>query len=479
MGKEPFHEWEIKHDLLNNKSIDGFQYWNYMRRDMFMSFKDEYAGIEPPFYENMKNGSEDSIFGKLKRVCRLLVPGYGDPVIKSDVMFICHGRRQKIDGKMVSIYTDYVADHFPGSVNLQRNGQGVYKRDEIYSKNLIFSDKITIKSYIYRYLVKYLDPGKYRKIRDRVIEDMKIPFDDLTENYGLHPKIRDFAERVTVLYFFYKIRKPEFEKLLRKISPKVIVEIVAKSFDAGIINEIAFEQGIETIELQHGTMGAWYPDNVTVPQSVKWFFSFGDFWSDSVKYPIPDDHVMSVGFPYHDTEMADYPAEKQEHDRNTVIFLSSRKYGKDFSSLAAELKRIRPELHVIYKLHPREYSDYKEKYTALKDADIEIVADNYTPLYGLFARCSMQVGVESTAIYEGMGFNLTTYIWDIPKAVSMKDIVDRGYAELVKDAEDLAQKIDNRKKDSAGYDLNAFWKEGGMENIVNGIKKVAGIGREE
>ena len=54
MGKKPFHEWEEKHGLLNNNNINGFQYWNYMRRDMSMSFTDEFTKVEPAFYRNMK-----------------------------------------------------------------------------------------------------------------------------------------------------------------------------------------------------------------------------------------------------------------------------------------------------------------------------------------------------------------------------------------------------------------------------------------
>lgn len=472
MGKETFHEWEIRHDLLS-REINGFRYWEYMRRDMLMSFGDEYAEVEPAFYQSMKIQAREGMIPKIEKAFRLFIPDRSD-IKESDILFLCHSRRQEIDGKMVSIYTDYVADRFPGSVTLQRTGQGKYSKDRIYTKNLIFLDKICIKSYIYRYFVKVFRSREYFAVKHRIKDEMLEAFKDLSDNFGLHPDPEDFSERSVVLYYLYKNRRPQYEKLIKKISPKVIIEVVGGSFDAKIINEITYTSDVETIELQHGTgaLTIWYPENVRSPQFPKWYFTFGDFWKDGMQPPIPRDHIISAGFPYHDMEMGEYPAEKREHDKNTIIFLSSRKYGKEFSCLAAELKRIKPELHVIFKLHPREYADYKEKYTALKDADIEVVADNCTPLYGLFARCSMQVGVESTAIYEGMGFNLTTYIWDIPKAVSMKDIVEKGYAEWVKDASDLAKKIDERKEDGTGYDLNAFWKENGMENIVNGIRKV-------
>ena len=473
MGKEPYHDWEIKHDLLK-KSIDGFQYWNYMRRDMTMSFRDEYADTEPAFYQSMKEQASEGIFEKIKRGLQILTPDLNPAISKSDVVFLCHSRRQEIDGKMVSIYTDYVADHFPGAVTLQRSGLGKYGRDRIYTENLIFLDKLSIKGYIYRYLRKFFTPAYYKKVRETIKGEMAEPFRDLSENFDLHPDPDEFADRAAILYFIYKYKYPRYKRLLKKLSPKVIVEVVGLSTDAKIINELSREMGIETVELQHGT-GAitfWYPDNAPMPQFPKWYFTFGDFWKDCMKPPIPRNHIIPAGFPYHDMMMKEYPRERWEHDKNTIIFLSSRKYGKDFSALAAELKRLKPELHVIFKLHPREYTDYKEKYTDLRDSGVEVVADNKTPLYGLFAKCSMQVGVESTAIYEGMGFNLTTYIWDIPKAVSMKPIVEKGYARLVKDARDLILKIVSRDDDKADYDMNAFWKENSMENIVNGIRSI-------
>ncbi|MCR4591443.1 MAG: hypothetical protein K5668_11570 [Lachnospiraceae bacterium] len=476
MGKEGFHEWEISHDLLNNKCINGFQYWNYMRRDMFMSFRDEITDVEPAFYQNMKEQDKGSIAGKLKKAMLLLLPDHGSGINRSDIMFLCHPRRQEIDGKMVSIYTDLISDDFPDSVTVQRSGLGKYEREKIYSRNLIFLDKLATSSYIYRYLIKCFRSGEYREIQKQVMRDMEIPFRDLADTYDLHPDPKAFADRVTILYYLYKYRKPRLNKLLKRISPKVIVEVVGLSFDAKIINELAYELGIETIELQHGAGGIsfYYPENVQIKQFAKWYFAFGDFWKDGMKPPIPRDHILSAGFPYHDLQMKDYPAVKENNVSDAVIFLSSRKYGRELSEVASELKKIRPDLRVIFKLHPREYADYKDSYTSLKGTGVEIIADNKVPLYDLFFACSMQVGVDSTAIYEGMGFGLTTYIWNIPRAASMRAIVDSGYARLFSNASELSELM-GRKNEAPEYDADIFWRKDSLDRIEREIARIGGL----
>ena len=86
----------------------------------------------------------------------------------------------------------------------------------------------------------------------------------------------------------------------------------------------------------------------------------------------------------------------------------------------------------------------------------------------------MQVGVESTAILEGMGFELATFIYDHPMAVAMKGILDKGYAKMFKTPEELAALTDAAKESAPAYDLNDFWKENSMDTIVDLIRRIHG-----
>ena len=252
------------------------------------------------------------------------------------------------------------------------------------------------------------------------------------------------------------------------------MEVVGRSFDAEIINEIASERGIKTIELQHGTNTLWFPENVPFPQGPLWYFSFGEFWNEETRPGVPEGHMLSTGFPFHDIMMKDYPKEKRKQDKNAIIFLSGVKYGKELFEAAAGLKKLRPELDVIFKLHPMEYDIYMEKYPGVMESGVRVIGDRKTPLYSLFAESYMQVGVESTAILEGMGFELATFIYDHPMAVAMKGILDKGYAKMFKTPEELAALTDAAKESAPAYDLNDFWKENSLETITDLIRRIHG-----
>lgn len=474
-SKKPYHEWELKHNLLNQKEIDGFQYWNYMRRDMFMSFNDEYAHVKPVFYKNME-GEKETFASKIKQALSLWRHPMRTNLRNVDVLFVCHPRRQEIDGKMVSIYSDYIADHFPNSATLQRVSNVEYKDESIYSKNVIYNHRVELMSYVYRILIQKFQPGRYRKIREQVENEMREPFKDLEENYDLHPKLKSFAERVTALYFFYKYRYPRYEKLLKKLNPKVIVEVVGGSVNTKIINEIAKKRQIPTIELQHGTGAVMneFPEGTRINQFTDWYFTFADFWKNVTDYPLDDEHVFSAGFPYHDIMMKEYPRSSWKHDKNTIVFLSSPKYGKELSELAVRLKELCPELNIIYKFHPKEISGWRERYKKLSEAeDIRIIDEVKTPLYSLFAESSMQVGVESTAVYEGMSFELDTFIWDIPQSAPMQILIENKFAKSFSDADELAELILSRKEDT--YSADVFWKSNSLENIVGKIRNITRI----
>ena len=136
MPRHSYNDWEIKYGLLNGKSINGFQYWNYMRRDMFMSFEDEDAGVKPPFFENMRGGTGKELFKNIKKTTELFLPDGSDRIRKADIMFICHGRRQEIEAKLVSIYTDFIEKEFPGSITMQRIGGGIKYRKALYTDSI-------------------------------------------------------------------------------------------------------------------------------------------------------------------------------------------------------------------------------------------------------------------------------------------------------------------------------------------------------
>ena len=64
-------------------------------------------------------------------------------------------------------------------------------------------------------------------------------------------KIRKIALRHKLSYRYY-------EKIINRVKPKIITEVVSYGFNRMIINEIAKEKQIPIVEFQHGVMGKYH-----------------------------------------------------------------------------------------------------------------------------------------------------------------------------------------------------------------------------
>ena len=102
---------------------------------------------------------------------------------------------------------------------------------------------------------------------------------------------------------------------------------------------------------------------------------------------------------------------------------------------------------------------------------------NEQSIYAYFAQSDAQVGVFSTALYEGLAFDLTTYILDIPFAADFIDFCEEGYGTLVHSAKELLADI---RDEASGKSLSSlFWKENAKENMITEIKKIMEEKREK
>ena len=80
------------------------------------------------------------------------------------------------------------------------------------------------------------------------------------------------------------------------------------------------------------------------------------------------------------------------------------------------------------------------------------------------------IGVYSTAIYEGIGCGLETYIYDIAFAEEMDSLVQKGYAEYIHSAEELVNFLNKKPEDLK--EKNDLWKENALNNIMKEIQLI-------
>lgn len=250
-----------------------------------------------------------------------------------------------------------------------------------------------------------------------------------------------------------------------------------------VVNELAAERGIPTIELQHGVTGKEhtaynYPKDTMVRQFPQYFFTFSSYWCTEARYPIPGDHCRAVGFPYLERNAVKYLGIEKDTKR-VILFISQKPIGKELSDIAVTLnQKIDGNVYrIIYKLHPGEYDDWKNDYPDLEQSGIEVI-DNYkTELYYLFAISTYQVGaLSSTAIFEGLYFGLQTFIYS-KKAVSfLLSLCEQGFAGAFGSTEELYRMI---CEDVAASGKTAvFWKENALENMKNEIEKIMSSGNQ-
>ena len=181
-----------------------------------------------------------------------------------------------------------------------------------------------------------------------------------------------------------------------------------------------------------------------------------------------------MGFPYFENRVNKYKQNlnlKEKNDKKKILFISQASIGDKLVKLACELNNIidNEKYEIIYKLHPGEFSIWKEKYKELRNYSIKTIA-NEIDLYELFSKSSIQVGAYSTAIYEGLGFGLDTYIYQIYGTNIFEDLCKEGFITYINSANELKIYLE-RKSTNKKINEEYLWKKDSLNNIIKEIEK--------
>jgi len=233
-----------------------------------------------------------------------------------------------------------------------------------------------------------------------------------------------------------------YDKLLDRIDPEIVVLVVSYGKETFI--EACKNKGIPVVELQHGVihpshLGYSFSGNRNKTMFPDYLLTWGEFWSNDIEFPIPDGRIIPVGYPYLEQTRNQY---RDTQSQKQILFISQGTIGATLSKFAVEVDQHSSIEHdVIYKLHPGEYDRWQDEYSWLADADIKVIDSSEPQLYQLFAKSSVQVGVGSTAIYEGLVFDLETYIYDCQESSVLSQLIEHGPAKLIQSSEELAKLI--------------------------------------
>lgn len=468
MNLQKIIEIEKKYDACN-LTWNGRYYWMYSRFVIFQEYViNKSLGINQTIYATRKKSL--SILGEVARYIKYSLKNR--KIKPVDIVFATHSRRVKCDGKYRCIYTDRLAERYEKSISLEQPYQSGHL-EPIYTSNVFYTDLAVIRSELFFYINKIFRRSAVSELRKEISEKIIPMLKEMEQEFNITIELNRVTNEVIRNYYVEDSRRRYYLRLLKSFNPQKVVEVVHYSVAMMALTEAAHMLDIPVIELQHGTMssahtGYQYNTEVTARCLPDYIFTFSDFWGEQINLPAQVKPI-AVGYDYFEQQVA--AGGVIEHTKKTIIFISQETIGKKLSKLACELAdKLNPEEYrIIYKLHPAEAQRWKKEYSWLVDSWVEVADGSGKSLYEYFKESDIQVGVHSTAVYEGLGFNLRTAIYNVEYAETMKPLIDRELAVYIDDVEEL---IDYIEKDNTAVDSDIIWKHNAMENMIAELDKI-------
>ena len=453
---DTFFEMESNENLFSKK-INGIPIWDSIRHKVGSRLTRKYGFSKEAHDTNWQSRSYSNTGVSIAKSLTSHNPLFSS---NKDLLVVGTSRRKLVDGEWTDIHLDYFLEDIDQEyVYLDRPYQLTHFRPA-RTENITYTDIIEYPAGVLRKLGKqyYSVKSSYSDIGTEINDKISAYFD---HKIAINDLIYDEIMLDRVLKKMYKY-------ILNKVDPDAVLLTVGYDTRRLLIRACD-ELSIPVIEYQHGVisshhLGYSYPkkvQNITFPD---YLFTWGEFWSESFKSPISEDRILPVGYPHYEYRTAKF-------DKNMMgsgtLFISQGTIGKELSKFAVKYAQKNPDEEVIYKLHPGEYERWRSEYPWLVGSNMSVIEDDSKSLCEFFEQCAIQVGVNSTALFEGFGFNLSTYIFKTGGWELMDQIIRRGYADLVDDPDSIVT-----REDAANISTTEFFTQGSHENFEEYLNKI-------
>lgn len=262
-----------------------------------------------------------------------------------------------------------------------------------------------------------------------------------------------------------------YKFIFKRLKPKMVFHSDIGTNKGWI--QAAHEQGVQVIDCQHSLMSEanilyQYPSLKNwIPTFSDKIFTFGPYWHDKYNLPVPR---KAIGYPYMEIKKEELK-EKQRITKkeNSLIVINSNRLfsGKKLAEVAVDLARKRPDLKIYFKLRSDEYKIWREVYTELANLkNITIIDNHEVHLYEYFLKCNYQLGVNSTALVEGMVFGVQTFVLKADWYEEMEGFLESKNARLVENASDILRFISSQERFSLGSIVQALFLENSAANLL-------------
>lgn len=413
--------WRIEKEYnLLDMSIDGVYPWVYRRIDIYymLARGAKVLGLAHASMTNWKR--------LLKVVSYFKNSIIHNPFFtqEAEVAIFSHPRAKKVNGKNVDIYTYYIiSDLIKNNVSyIDFKMPYLGEHRHAVGKGEKYLDFILLLVYILKPFVIVKQTLKPLKGLQKQIDEVIYGKIDILKY------LKGETKRLKLEMFLYRM-------LFRVVKCKEVY--IVPSYGNGAIIGAAKSMGIKTVEFQHGVfskyhLGYSFPNRKSeIPYFPHVFYVWSNFWKGAAELPIENEKIKLRAFDYLQKEKERYI--NIEKESNTAVVISQGAIGKMIADKIYKNYEIFNKFETIYyKLHPGEYQNWKT-YSSLKkmleEGNVTLVDD--CDLYQTFARCQYQIGVFSTALFEGIEFDCKTILLDICGIEYMRKFIEYYKPEIV------------------------------------------------
>lgn len=177
----------------------------------------------------------------------------------------------------------------------------------VRTRNLIYSDRIEflfeMKYRVNKFLAKVF---RIKVLNNKEIKIIKKILNGLDEIFNVNLNKGKYIDLFGKFYLYESFTTHKYEQLIKKINPKLILEYYSPTRTKQVMNRIAANNNIPTLDFQHGMFARNEPLMVNYFKKIKLdnfpdkILLFGEFWKRGVRFPIEDDNLISVGYPLFD-----------------------------------------------------------------------------------------------------------------------------------------------------------------------------------
>lgn len=461
-----FYQCEAENDFFSKKIMGRFGIWDYIRYPLFYELLSTVVRQDEVKYQNSKNSIHKAwaylweFVHLIKLLLQLLFAK------KTDLLIYNYDRKNLVDNKKVNITFYPIIKTLSHKYTITLLDPSVLSEpvEGLYPCSTFLVRPFTSLSLFFQRFVQFSaqDKAAILAIGDTINAHFgtRLDFIKLTRRW--------FGKQYCD-YLFYK-------PLFKKLKPKLILHSDTGTNKGWI--QAAHEQKISVADYQHSLMSDsnilyQYP---TLKKSIITFsdmiLTFGTYWHDKYKIPIK---MIPTGFPFLEMKTREIQTKKGAVSKETALIIINCMFSaKKLEQIAIDLSSKMPSLRVYFKLRLEEYEGWKMIYSKQlgNTPNITVIDTNDPHLYELFMRCKYQLGVNSTALVEGMAFDLQTFVFKDDWYHEMDSFLDSGHAKLVENADDIIALMTTDPDIAQREDLNEIFRKNPCQNLINTVNEL-------